>query len=676
MRLSLLLGAIRAPVPNIAAHTMRVSNVSGLTLTGAIKASCRAATTTAASKSPASDPSLSLLQSILSSTPSTTPKQPEQPIARMRRLLDANTTADGFAAWRLACTSLDAHAQMLTQHDINRLLLLVAGGALGMGPRAQRDALEKLFALFSKDSNVKREMDATTVHVMLEARVADGDMDGVANLLLETVPSVPGLSIDADLVINQTIQCLAKNGHFDAAETLLDELIVRHVGVPKLKGLEMDLFLQNQKNERDEELQKTKRRLEENLIMALHAPKGAKTEASNTESATEIETAPVSQIDQLVNYVTDLARTKPFWRRHPPVRKDASPTLIRKRTRPTPPVQTGLIIRTYNALIRACASTNPEKAQYFLEHMKTHAPRTNANPNNVTFSICMQPFVLAGNIAVASALRDEALARGLKASLTLDAQVLRACIIANDAKTGREQVARISKVHSADENATPSAAVLKTMMQVYALDKDGSAAEEAWGVLRTVLQSSRGKNVVNVLEFSKDLIWANGTAFAENQNGADVVRIWDEWFQGIGQVDARIRYGTGIVGFSAIGNMPAFKAFLVKFDEATAAIPTERVPEYSRVLGNLVSAGKVLEAAEFYESARTKNVNLGASGYTVMIRALAAAHDVEGREMLVSGLVERMIAGEVVGRRGVLDTLKKEFGEDAKVAKAYETTLP
>ncbi|KAJ3260899.1 hypothetical protein HDU77_001176 [Chytriomyces hyalinus] len=673
MRLSLLLGAVRAPVPNMAAHSMRVSNASGSSLVGAIKASRRAATTTATS---VSDPSLSLLQSILTSTPSATTKHPEQPVASMRRLLDANTAADGLAAWRLASTSLDAHAQMLTQHDINRLLLLVAGGALSMSPRAQRAALEQLFALFSKDSNVKRDMDATTVHVMLEARVADADMDGVVSLLLETVPSVPGLSLDADLVINQTIQCLAKNGHFDAAETLLDELIVRHVGLPKLKGLEMELFLQTQKNKRDQELQKTKRRLEENLIMALHAPKGAKTEASKTESAAEIETAPVSQIDQLVNMVTELARTKPFWRRHPPVRKDASPTLIKKRTRPTPPAQTGLIIRTYNALIRACALTNPEKAQYFLEHMKTHAPRTNAKPNNVTFSICMHPFVLAGNIAMASALRDEALARGLKASLTLDAQVLRACIIAKDAKTGREQVARISKVHSADENATPSAAVLKTMMQVYAIDRDGSAAEDAWGVLRTVLQSSRGKNVVNVLEFSRDLIWANGTAFAENQNGADVVRIWDEWFQGIGQVDARIRYGTGLVGFSAIGNMPAFKAFLAKFDETTAAIPTERVREYSRVLENLVSAGKVLEAAEFYESARTKNVNLGASGYAVMIRALASAHDVEGREVLVSGLVERMIAGEVAGRRGVLDTLKKEFGEDAKVAKAYETTLP
>ncbi|ORY53015.1 hypothetical protein BCR33DRAFT_711406 [Rhizoclosmatium globosum] len=465
---------------------------------------------------------------------------------QMRTHLDANTVADDAAAWTLFTSSTAATRRHLSAADVERLLL-VASSSAALSKRALRSAAEDLFAI--------------------NARAAAADVDAVFDLL-RTKDSSSLEDIDAAIVL--ATEALARAAHFEEAETVLRAFVERKCGLPKPNPSEMDAKLAAEKMERDR-LRAERIRAEE---VQTCCPKP-------TDNSTDLPTK-----DRLVSKLLELCADKPTWHRHPPLPKDASPALIKKRTRPAPPPHIALLIATYNSLLKAYVSNPPT------------------------------PTTKEATLRLLSLLNSYLAA-------------------------GKAEIQHIQSTFNPSLGIPPS-------------------------LLLAMLPEKRSLQVV--FDYAHHLTLANGPP------ASALLETWDAWFDGIGKIPPAIRYGTGCVGYAHTGNMAAFSKFLKAFDTATIETPDDRAVVYAKSLKGLVSSGRILEAAEFFESARANGFEWTEPSYKTLITGIAQSK-VEGGEVLAAGLIERLKSSGIKGKAGVLYHLKAAFGEESEAVKLYRTLI-
>ncbi|KAJ3073770.1 hypothetical protein HDU99_001847 [Rhizoclosmatium hyalinum] len=582
----------------------------------------------------------------------------------MRTHLDANTVADDAAAWTLFTSSTAATRRHLSAADVERLLL-VASSSAALSKRALRSAAEDLFAI-----NVPGGHSAAAELVVLEARAAAADVDAVFDLL-RTKDSSSLEDIDAAIVL--ATEALARAAHFEEAETVLRAFVERKCGLPKPNPSEMDAKLAAEKMERDRLRAERIRAEEVRLIEALDN-KGIHVKKPAAPKPTDNSTDPPTK-DRLVSKLLELCADKPTWHRHPPLPKDASPALIKKRTRPAPPPHIALLIATYNSLLKAYVSNPPtpttkEATLRLLSLLNSLSSHTDVRPNNTTYSLAMTPFVETGDVTTCVELRTEAVSVAkLAPSLIISQRVLAAATVAKDLAAGKAEIQHIQSTFNPSLGIPPS--LLLAMLRVYALDSaSDSSAEEAWGIIRSVINAAKAekRSLQVVFDYAHHLTLANGPP------ASALLETWDAWFDGIGKIPPAIRYGTGCVGYAHTGNMAAFSKFLKAFDTATIETPDDRAVVYAKSLKGLVSSGRILEAAEFFESARANGFEWTEPSYKTLITGIAQSK-VEGGEVLAAGLIERLKSSGIKGKAGVLYHLKAAFGEESEAVKLYRTLI-
>ncbi|KAJ3030234.1 UNVERIFIED_CONTAM: hypothetical protein HDU68_009758, partial [Siphonaria sp. JEL0065] len=413
---------------------------------------------------------------------------------QVRTLLDTHSAVEAVSKFR----ELDGTARSaLSAADGERLLLAVASGAAGVHGQLQRGLVETLYSLYPT-------VHGAGVAAVLETRALSGDVEGFANVRFESAD----LALDVDVVVPLALEALARAKDFAAAEILLSAFVRRHYGDYKLKADEMSAFLVAEKARRVLEYAKNRRAVEERVIS--HLDKNTLPKSADQSVPT---TAAEKREKSLLQRLLDLTNTKPVWRRHPPLPRDASPALIKKRTRPTPPNQNALMLTTYSSLMKAYASTNDQEATLrLLSLIQSFTPLTKLAPNNTIYSIAMSPFVNAKDILTVRRLRDEAFESGLQPSIVLSTRVLATCVKTQDFESAKREIQTIQTIFT-PLNTAPTTSLLREMMRAYALDsQSGTHAPEAWGIIKTVIQAAKSKStpLEEIYLYAQDLARANG----------------------------------------------------------------------------------------------------------------------------------------------------------------------
>ncbi|KAI9325137.1 hypothetical protein BDR26DRAFT_879991 [Obelidium mucronatum] len=347
--------------------------------------------------------------------------------------------------------------------------------------------------------------------------------------------------------------------------------------------------------------------------------------------------------------------------------------MIKKRTRPAAENPNALLLTTYNNLLKAYVSTNNKEATLdLLALIKEFIPLTKIAPNFTSYSIAMTPFVNTGDYTAVQKLFNEAAeTSGRVPSINLSTRILAAIVKANNVEAGKLEIEAIQKRHA---DVAPTKSLLREMMRVYALDSEtGTNAPEAWGIIKTLIQSAKSNDtpLEEIYDYSAELALANGPL----QRGKEL-STWDAWFDGIGKFAPRLKYATGMIGYAAIpstaSSTETFQKFLEAFDAAVVD-PEDRRVEYGKVLKNLMAGNNILEAALFFESARVKGVEFGATGYSAMVSGLLKS-DIDSKETLLLGLVDRMKANGFK-EQFLLHNLTKHLGPSSPVVLAYSNAV-
>ncbi|KAJ3390104.1 hypothetical protein HDU84_007929 [Entophlyctis sp. JEL0112] len=609
-----------------------------------------------------------------------TPVHAQLPV---RLLLDAGKGPDAWSAYTSSAT--DASSQ-----DALRLLEFVATGSIPFSSaRDQRAAIERLFENIKKAS-VGDRVPAPVVNAILEARVVDADIDGVCTLLLDDINLDEVRDLDIDTVVSLVIYCFARVGDFEFAEKLSHDFVLRHIGLPKPGPAELEARLLAEKAKKEAEHLRRRKLVEDKLIVELSKNSG-QTKAAEAEKKMESAKVtppneiPASRKANLFKTIRDLCAKKPKWHRYPPLPKDASPSLVKKRSPPELPDPTMLLVRMYHALLFVCTKSKlPESKSAILrilEQMNEFSTYSKVRPNRKSYSIALIPFVRDGDVATVTKLRDDARrafshAKTTDASLVLDSQVLFAYATAGTKVNGAERdtvlTAALNEIESLKRfyektHAAPSLAILNAMMKVYALGSTDEVKAASWGVVKSFLtggdESEYSTRTATLLACAADLAKVNGHL----EIGKEIA-IWDSWFDAVGVIPPRIKYGLGMVGYAQIGDVSVFKAFLSAFDSSVSD-PGMREREYKFAIAGLVKSRCIFEAAEFFNHARTSKVKLGRDSYNALIKGLSLS-TLEDRELMIMGLVEQMKVQKLANDKSVLGVLKST-GLDENVLKAY-----
>ncbi|KAJ3073589.1 hypothetical protein HDU98_001184 [Podochytrium sp. JEL0797] len=587
----------------------------------------------------------------------------------VRRQLDAHTLGSDAAA--LGFVATQGSELRLASTDVSRLVSAAAG--------ARKAALvETLFA-----SSGATGLPSSALGVVLEARAAAADVAGVAALLCDSSNNNNNNNVvDINFALSHAALCLARAAKFEEAEQLLNALVARLCPEQKKSKDEIKAFLDHQKQAKDAEKALRKREEEERMILAADNNSTATPVAASktVKENTTTNTQDLDPSERLLATLIPLSKQKPIWRRHPPLPKDASPSLIKKRTRPQPPPHTALLLRTYTDLLQAYTTTTTPATKpavlRLLETITTLAPRTKLLPNNTLFSIAMRPFERTGDFLACIRLREQAISLGLAPSLVLSQHILAACTAAGNLEAGKREIQHVRET-VAPEGAAPTPALLHAMMRVYALDSTGASAPDAWGCMRTVVQGIKAspafvedpiKAMEGVYTYAREL------ALATPLESGTELSVWNAWWDGIGKFTDLTRYACGSVGFASAGDIARLRVFVEALDRSVED-PRDRVEVYTKVIKGLVGAGKVLEAAEVFETAVSgKGVVLDRRAVDLLVKGLAGS-EVEEKEVFVVGLVERMQRDGMEGRSGVLRVVREAFGEGSEVVKRYEALV-
>ncbi|KAJ3106175.1 hypothetical protein HK100_003766 [Physocladia obscura] len=600
----------------------------------------------------------------------------------------------------------------LAAGDAARLLCVVASGNVG----SARD-VEALFgaALGTREKVAAARAGAPDAAgpaalAVFEARALVGDVAGMASLLSPQCPAAPLLALNADGLLVAALVGLARAASFTHAEAVLRAFIRRLRGSPKPSPAKLDKLIAAKRERENAKYLLRRREIDDKLIHAYNNDTPSPTVNSNLNShsnqpvdaATQISATTDNDlsVDSLVAALVSIAAQKPEWPRYPPLPRDASPSLIKKRTRPTPPNATPVLIDAYSTLLQEYSKSNSPDAKTailrVLNHMKENAFHTKVKPNNTIYSIAMKLFANTGDFETCVKLRDEALKCGLKPSVVLDSQVLIAAANKKDAEAGFKEIERIKETYK--NQGKPSIGVLKAMIKVYALNSsENSVRKDAWGVIRSLIHGAKdvffSTSVVPPTSFNHAfavlLGFAPEIAAVMNAHLAagKEIAVWDSWFDSVGRVAGSVKYGLGMVGFAAIGNISVFKTFMGAYDAAVGKAASggsggnsERVLVYQKSLDYLIASGNILEAAEFFNSVSSSSSKrtggtgvLGDVGYASMIAGLLNS-DVDGKEIFILGLIERMKADGVQGNKHTLALLRKRVDE-SKIVDGYVALL-
>ncbi|KAJ3410550.1 hypothetical protein HDV05_003652 [Chytridiales sp. JEL 0842] len=608
-------------------------------VTSAVKSSLNVASSTGSARFPAPTTTVSSTTTIsttaslntfiprssfstASSTSTTTPSRAVIPpeIFSFKKQLDIGTSE--VVSWAqfesLKSTSSDLITNYLSTEDYNRLMIIANSGIVKKSSKDQAKAVEQVYGLMkstSSNNNVLASPDSTSFALLLEARAKVGDAKGVEAVLKEA--SSAGAALTQQHVLLNKMIAYGTAGDRATAFALLDEyreLLHPH----ESHGKNPDGTQAISRNKAKELVR------EATKAQWLEFARGKISDLNFAEVTRDLPTS---------------ANPK----RKPPLPKDAPRSLVLKRKQAKKNMvkaDHGAILDSHNALLKVLSrAKDREGAETLLSKMKEHGP----SPTNTSYSHVMMAVAVEGDIARCKQLYQEAVEKQmLKPSRVLMNHILLAALNANDLDTAADIVESMKTTFDAPDSTT-----LRYMVDLYARKGDASAT---WSTSATLMGAEGGRRV-NVFDIAQKLV-----SVTEPLEGGSLVETWDAYSSSVElPVQKNTLYGMALAGYARAGNVDAVRLFSQAFDVASqeaedqeGAISGAKVA-YGAAIRGLVGAGNVIEAALLFDNARKKDLfELPAPVYADLIRGLSGA-DVEGKEAMVQGLADLMLAGQVGG---------------------------